>query len=162
MEKNFIETYANKGWSQIRYAMAFKYQTGSLLEYAVKKERLLLEVTKEIDTRTLIDLTAIGLPNFIADRIDRDSLQTIEDLFNAVGKLEHLADRKKFGENKMSETEIKSKKSPCKQCQTNNRGTRFHPEDNCWFKPKENEKKKKVEFINNAELEDVIKEESKN
>ena len=43
---NFIETYANKGWSQIRYAMAFKYQTGSLLEYAVKKGRLLLEVTK--------------------------------------------------------------------------------------------------------------------
>ena len=76
----FVTTYANKGWSQIRYAMAFKYQTGSLLEYAVKKERLLLEVTKEIDTRTLIDLTAIGLPNFISDRIDRDSLQTIEDI----------------------------------------------------------------------------------
>lgn len=36
--KSFIETYANKGWSQIRYAMSFRYQTGALLEYAVKKK----------------------------------------------------------------------------------------------------------------------------
>lgn len=45
-KKSFIETYKNKGWSQIRYAISFKYQTGSLLEYAVKKEKLLLEVKK--------------------------------------------------------------------------------------------------------------------
>lgn len=33
-EKNFCDTFANKGWSPIRYALAFKYQSGSLLEYA--------------------------------------------------------------------------------------------------------------------------------
>lgn len=87
--KSFIETYANKGLSQIRYAMSFRYQTGSLLEYAVKKEKLLLEVRKTIDTVTLIDLIAAGLPNFITDRIDREALQETEDLFNEIGKLEH-------------------------------------------------------------------------
>lgn len=98
--KSFIETYANREWSQIRYAMSFKYQIGSLLEYAVKKEKLLLEVRKTIDTGTLIDLIAAGLPNFITDRIDRESLQETEDLFNEIGKLEHITEKRKFGEKK--------------------------------------------------------------
>lgn len=33
-------TYASKGWSPVRYALAFKYVTGSLLEYSIKKEKL--------------------------------------------------------------------------------------------------------------------------
>lgn len=37
-EKNVCNTFANKGWSPIRYALAFKYQVGSLLEYALKKK----------------------------------------------------------------------------------------------------------------------------
>ncbi|CAH0551231.1 unnamed protein product [Brassicogethes aeneus] len=85
-----------QSWSQIRYALAFRYEAGSPLEYAVKKERLLLEERKTIDTGTLIDLIAAGLPNFIADKIDRDSLQETEDLFNEIGKLEHLTERKRI------------------------------------------------------------------
>lgn len=165
-KKSFIETYANKGWSQIRYAISFRYQTGSLLEYAVKKEKLLLEVRKTIDTGTLIDLIAAGLPNFIADRIDRESLQETEDLFNEIGKLEHLTGRRKFGEKKVTtKMENKVKRTPCKFCEKNNKGERYHPEALCWFKPKDNEERKteKIEFINNSELENVlIKEKSKN
>lgn len=39
----FCETFGKKGWSLIKYAFSFKFQSGSLLEYAMKKERLLLE-----------------------------------------------------------------------------------------------------------------------
>ncbi|GBP36065.1 hypothetical protein EVAR_29196_1 [Eumeta japonica] len=84
-EKNFCDTFANKGWSPIRYALAFKYQTGSLLDYALKKEKLLLEVRKSIDTGTLIDLIALGLPNYLTDKIDRETLQETEDLYNELG-----------------------------------------------------------------------------
>lgn len=141
--KSFSETYANKGWSQIRYAMSFRYQTRSLLEYAVKKEKLLLEVRK-IDTGTLIDLIAAGLPNFIADRIDRESLQETEDLFNKIGKLEHMTEKKKFGEKEIiTKTENKVTRTSCKICEKNNKGARYHPEALCWFKPKNNEEKKK-------------------
>ncbi|KAF9424312.1 hypothetical protein HW555_000451 [Spodoptera exigua] len=91
-EKNFCETFGNKGWSPIRYALGFKYQSGSLLEYALKKEKLLLEVRKTIDTGTLIDLIAAGLPNYLSDKIDRETLQQTEDLYNEIGKLEHLFD----------------------------------------------------------------------
>lgn len=84
-KKNFCTTVANKGWTSIRYALAFKYQTGSLLEYAMKKERLLLKVRKSIDDGTLIDLIATGLPNFVSDRIDREKLEKTEDLYNEIG-----------------------------------------------------------------------------
>jgi len=36
---------------------------GSLVDYAVKKERLVLEIRKTIDLGTLIDIIAVGLPN---------------------------------------------------------------------------------------------------
>lgn len=62
-KKNFCETYADKGWSPVRYAILFKYMQGTLLEYALKKEKLLLEVNKSIDKATLINLIATGLPN---------------------------------------------------------------------------------------------------
>ena len=89
-KKNFCETYADKGWSPIRYAMFYKYRQGSLLEYALKKERLLLEINKSIDKLTSIDLIATGLPNFITDKIDRNTLKETEHLFNHIRSLEHI------------------------------------------------------------------------
>lgn len=70
--------------------MNFKYIQGSMLEYALKKERLVLEINKSIDTQTLIYLIATGLPNFIMDRIDRESLKEVNDLFNCIRGLESL------------------------------------------------------------------------
>ena len=91
---NFM--YSNKGWSSIRYALNFKYQSGTLLEYTIKKDRLFLEVREPINTGILIDLIASGLPNFVADRINRESLEKTEDLYNEIGKLEHMVNKKNF------------------------------------------------------------------
>ncbi|KYQ51731.1 hypothetical protein ALC60_09159 [Trachymyrmex zeteki] len=93
-KRNFCETFGSKGWSPIRYAFAFKYQIGSLLDYALKKEKLLLQVRKSIDKETLIDLIAIGLPNYVSDKIDRENLQETQDLYNEISKLEHLVEKK--------------------------------------------------------------------
>ncbi|GBP26600.1 Retrovirus-related Pol polyprotein from transposon 297 [Eumeta japonica] len=43
------------------------------------------EVRKSIDTGTLIDLIALGLPNYLTDKIDRETLQETEDLYNELG-----------------------------------------------------------------------------
>jgi len=69
-KENFNVTYANKGWTSVRYAFSFRYKNGPLLDYALKKERLLLEIRKSIDTGSLIDLIAVGLPNFVSDKIN--------------------------------------------------------------------------------------------
>lgn len=129
--KIFCETFANKGWSPIRYALSFRYQTGSLVDYAIKKEKLLLEVRKTIDTGTVIDLIAAGLPNFIADKIDRETVETTEELYNEIGKLEHCVQKKIINiKNTRDETQ---RKMPCKICKDKGKGNRFHTEDKCWF-----------------------------
>lgn len=154
-EKNFCDTFANKGWSPIRYALAFKYQAGSLLEYALKKEKLLLEVRKLIDTGTLIDLIAFGLPNYVADKIDRETLQGTEDLYNEIGKLEYLVGKNKYDKKIITYSDTKSKKieekKPCQICFNEKKGKRYHLEENCWFKEKN--QKAVVKTVNNSELE---------
>lgn len=151
-ERNFCEMFANKGWTPIRYAFSFRYQNGSLLDYAIKEEKLLLEVRKSIDTGTLIDLIAAGLPNrSVADKIDRETLKETEDLYNEIGKLEHLVYKKDFQtkRNKNYTNKEKLEKTPCGICKNKGKGTRFHPEAECWFKNRED----KIKNVNNSVLE---------
>lgn len=153
--RNFCQTYANKGWSTSRYAIAFKYQTGSLLEYAVKKEKLLLEVRKTIDQGTLIDLIAAGLPDFVVDRMNREQLFETQDLFNEIGRLEHLVKRK-TSKPKFDAKPIQEKKQKCTICEKLKKGERFHSESSCWFNEKNkrrNNDKGQIKIINNSELE---------
>lgn len=128
---------------------------GSLLEYALKKEKLILEVRKSIDTGTLIDLIAFGLPNYVTDKIDRESLQGTEDLCNEIGKLEHLVAKNKYDKKTNVCPDIKFKKNeekkPCRICVNEKKGIRYHPEEYCWFKEKK--EKSIVKTVNNSELE---------
>lgn len=158
-KENFCESFVNKGWTPIRYAILFKYKQGTLLEYALKKERLLLEINKFIDNHTLIDLIVTGLPNFIADEIDRETLKETKDLFKNIRGLEHLiskrsVDRKEmYSENKIRDKNFKT--SPCKICEKEKKGTRYHSEATCWFKNKDNDRfrKEQIRSVNNSELE---------
>ncbi|KAL3279589.1 hypothetical protein HHI36_017095 [Cryptolaemus montrouzieri] len=115
--------------------MQYKYLSGSLLEYSIKKEKLLLQIRKTIDNDTLIDLIAMGLPNEIIEKIDREKLQRPKDLHNEIGKLEYLATKKNKDTKKTKlSTDNKKNKTPCKICKDKEKGTGFHPEDECWFK----------------------------
>lgn len=163
-KSNFVETYANKGWASSKYAITFKYQSGSLLEYSIKKEKLLLEVRKTIDQGTLIDLIASGLPDFITDRINKEEILETKDLFNEVGKLEHLI-KKKYLKKKDDIKPIKEKMQKCSICEKLKKGVRYHSEDSCWFKTKDNKEneKKQIKLVNNSELECELQcEDSKN
>uniref|UniRef100_A0ABD2WAX8 Retrotransposon gag domain-containing protein n=1 Tax=Trichogramma kaykai TaxID=54128 RepID=A0ABD2WAX8_9HYME len=164
-KKKFCETFGNKGWAPIRYAFTFRYQTGSLLDYALKKEKLLLQVRKEIDEETLIDLIAIGLPNYIADKINRENIRKTHDLYNEIGRLENLAGKnmsEKKGRNYVTSkfTKIEEKK-PCQICEKANRGKRFHPETECWFKEKTERfrRTEQARTVNSAQLEVELSEE---
>lgn len=163
--KTFCETYADKGWSPIRYALLFKYRQGSLLDYALKKERLLLEINKNMDKPTIIDLIATGLPNFIADKIDRDTLKRTEDLFSNIRSLEYLVERKNWEKKGVGlETKLKDKNvkeyQPCKICEKEGKYKRYHPESLCWFKNKTPDRLKRdqIKSVNNFELETELNE----
>lgn len=156
-KNNFCETYGNKGWSQVKYAYTFRYQTGSLLEYATKKERLLLEVNKNIDTQTMTNLIVMGLPDYVMDKIDRMSIESTASLYNEIGKQEYAVNRKNFTKSKKNISDNKpkfEKHNSCKICENLNKGVRYHPEDKCWFKqPDEHENRKKyIKNVNNTVL----------
>ena len=102
---NFCETYGSRGWSTIKYAFNFKYQAGSMLEYATKKERLILEVNKTIDDLAMINLIAIGLPEEILNKIDRESLKNTTQLFTEINKYEYMK-KKRFGQNQENKIRI--------------------------------------------------------
>ncbi|KAK0073283.1 hypothetical protein PV325_009979, partial [Microctonus aethiopoides] len=42
-KQKFCDTFANKGWSPITYALFFKYKDGSLLDFAMKKKNSYLK-----------------------------------------------------------------------------------------------------------------------
>lgn len=158
----FCETFANKGWNPVTYALIFKYKEGSLLDYAMKKEKLLLDMRRSIDTGTLVDLIAAGLPEFILNRIDRETVKDTVELFKEVNKYEHMVDRKNFLSKKRN-TNVGSKeknedKNPCKICEKLNKGIRYHSETTCWFRAKEDDKKKKnfIRHVNNSVIEAEI------
>lgn len=130
-KENFYETCTNKGWSLIRYAILFKYINGSLLDYALKKERILLEMNKTIDNSTLINLIAVGLPEFITDKISRKKLNSPKDLFTELGSLEYLVKRKTTNKNTKENPERKQQKEPCKICEKKGKMNRYHPESIC-------------------------------
>ena len=54
--------------------------------YVIKKERLLFELNKNIDNRTLVDRIANGLPTFVRNRINRQDTKSTNELFNELGK----------------------------------------------------------------------------
>ncbi|XP_078051940.1 uncharacterized protein LOC144478092, partial [Augochlora pura] len=135
-KQELIETFANKGWSSRTYAHYFKYKEGSLVQYAIKKERLLLEINKNMDADTMIDRIAFGLPEFIREKIDREGVKDTRDLVQELQKLEGLTDRKKtFRKEGKPEYKGRSEeKKPCKICEELDKGVRYHPEEKCWFK----------------------------
>ena len=152
-KENFKTTFVDKGWESIRFAFTYRYMKGSLLDYALKKEKILLETNKNVEATTLINLIAIGLPNFITDRIDKEKLKVTEDLFNELRRLEHLS---KKNENKKdifrAKVAGKTEKKPCILCEKANRGVRYHPETQCWFNSKENTKSNNLKSVNTGEL----------
>lgn len=162
-KNKFCESFANKGWNPVTYALSFRYKDGSLLDYAMRKEKLLLDMRRSIDTGTLIDLVASGLPEFILNKIDREGLQDTVDLFNEVNKYEHMVNKKRFMNNRTfrnAEHNTNGGKNPCKICEKLNKGIRYHPESTCWFKTKEDEKFKRnaIKHVNNSVIETELNE----
>lgn len=162
----FCESFANKGWNPVTYALLFKYKDGSLIDYAMRKEKLLLDMRRTIDPGTLVDLIAAGLPEFILNKIDRERLKDTVDLYNEVSKYEHMVNKKTFSAKKRyymnSKTnDRKEEKHPCKICEKLNKGIRYHPENTCWFKINSDENKPKRSFIkhvNNSVIETELNE----
>ena len=158
-KEKFLETFQNRGWNMVTYAFAFRYKERFLIDYAMKKERLILDINKSIGPKTLIDLIATGLPEFILNKITRDDLKDSTDLFNKIRKYEGIVYKKITTKSNNSNFGHKIRvegKKPCKTCENLNKGSRYHPEEACWFKTKDT-KNEKTNHVRNVNSNSVLK-----
>jgi len=161
-KKRFLETFADKGWNSWRYALAFRYKEGALINYATKKERLLLDVNKKMDPASLVAIIIAGIPDFIADRIDQDEVKDSTSLFNEIRKYESLTNKKAVKDYKLDNKKKIFEKKPCGTCETLGKGARYHPEEKCWFKEHEKSKNKFGIIGNTSVLEVELNNQEKN
>lgn len=161
--EKFLESFADKGWSAGTYAISYRYKEGSLMEYAMRKEKLLLDMDNDISTKTLVMLIAAGLPGFIRDKIDRENCEDSTRLLHQIRKCENLVSRNNFIKKKEERQDNRKRfeeKKPCTICEKLNRGTRYHPEDTCWFRKKNGNEVREIR--SNSVIEVDVNTEQKN
>ena len=142
--ESFVKVFSEKGWSKLRYAYGYKYLTGSMIEYALKKERMLLEIESTMSTPTRISLIVLGLPLGVQDKLDRELLLSTDDLVNKLGQFDFASKTSRAagaGDEKGSERKTPAKrgqeaekfieKKPCHICESLNFPGRFHAPDKC-------------------------------
>lgn len=163
-KNKFCESFANQGWNQVTYALLFKYKAGSLVDYAIKKEKLILDMRRSIDTGTLVDVIAAGLPRIVLEKINREAIKDTIDLFNEMRKYEHLVNKNRTGANRKYENQKINNKNeehtPCRTCEKLNKGTRYHPEAACWFKFQDDDRynRRPIRHVNNSVIEAELNE----
>lgn len=142
---------------------------GSLLDYALKKEKLLLQTEPTMSDRSRINHIVVGLPFYIQDRLDKEEIQTTEQLMNQLRRYTQAYPKKKGDEIKSSSDRTKRdtssserkgfmEKRPCTICQSKGYPGRYHPLDLCRNKGYSEEKR-----VNLNEFDEVnVQEQEKN
>ena len=129
--KSFLLIYAKRGWAEVRYAYKFKYIDGSIIDYSLKKESLLLDAEPSISEVSKINHIVIGLPQNIQDILDKEEIKNTDQLINILRKydLEYLKkDRKEIKKKPNDRYVIKT---PCYKCEKLGWPNRYHPTAIC-------------------------------
>lgn len=154
--ESFLQTFSDEGWINVRMAFGYKFLGGSLLEYALRKEKLLLEVDPEMSIKTRIYLIVVGLPIYVQDRIDKGEINSTENLMSHLRKLESLVNKKnqKATVKTVTSNPIVSsvEKKPCFICERLGKPGRYHPTELCRNKIRHNQ----IELVNNLEMEERL------
>lgn len=128
------------------------------MDYAIKKEKLLVDFDKNMKTKKLTALIAIELPDFILNRLNRGEIKEATDLFNELRKHKNLTIKKNFlNKTTIDFTRTSEEKKPCKTYENLGKGGKYHPSEKCWFKAKEEDIKKNIakKKVNNNSILDV-------
>lgn len=94
-KESFLNVFVDKGWDIVRKAFNYKYLGGSLIDYALTKERLCLEVEPRGTELSRINHIVFGLPKEAQEELDRENITALEDLYVELRKLEDSFSRKK-------------------------------------------------------------------
>lgn len=134
----FIKMFGAKTWSIVRQALSYRYVAGSLTDYALHKEKLLVETDDKMTDETMINLIVYNLPSSIQEKLERAKFKKIGDLYDELAKLNDLRsnvsninDRQKKPERRQQQS---IERKPCETCKELGFNDRFHPIEKCWNK----------------------------
>lgn len=138
-KNSFIVVYERKNWSSIRTAFSFKYMGGSYSDFAVKKERLLLDADKNMGEMFRIYQIVYALPLEIQDKLDREKIKSFDDLLQELKKFNTSGSKKKTNEKFSEEAKIfdslkftaDNKRKPCSVCEALGYRNRYHLVQQC-------------------------------
>ena len=144
----FISMFGVRSWSFVRQAYAFRYMGGSLINYALHKQKLLIETDDKMNDNTMINLIMYNLPSNIHEKLNRAELETIDDLYKELTKMNMYSEKpitynEKSNVQKNKKIEAKEK-IPCAICKKLGFDNRFHPIEFCRnrYMDKPNEQKR--------------------
>lgn len=79
-KESLLEIYADKGWASVNRAYDFKFIGGLGLDFALRKDKLLLDADPEMTAKSRIGAIVYCLPKEIQKELDREKLQTVDQL----------------------------------------------------------------------------------
>lgn len=85
---SFMNVFVDKDWSMVRRAYNYKYLGGSLVDYALVKEKLCLVCESSATIQSRINTIVVGLPLEIQDELDREEVIEMDKLYTALRKLD--------------------------------------------------------------------------
>lgn len=158
---SFLNTFDVKNWAEISYAYNFKYLNGQILDFALKKRNLLLNVDPNLTIESQINLIVIALPNSVRTRLAKKDLADIDSLMSVLRQIEPIEKKNNITPNEKSlsnKQKENAKYSACAYCESKGFFNRLHSENVC--RTKMNDLKKigneKVKMTNNLEIQNSI------
>lgn len=171
---SFLDTFGTKGWSDVVTAFSYRYISGSLADYALRKLHLLLQADNSLSVSSRVNLVVVGLPPSIRDKIDRSSCGTQGDLLAELNSKECYAIKQEknrsspLSSSRQPSSSDSSTKLGMKQCDFCTKAGfpgRIHARAVCWNNPDSSEYKSSVgakpahkgnKTVNNVELQDML------
>lgn len=151
MTKNFCLFIPARGSiirnTYVTYAIGYKFYKGSLIDFASKKRRLLLESDENMSVNIQI---VISLSNFVQNKLKRKSIVNIECLMSKLKQFGRLNDEKNDIVNKKL-----CERKTCRICERLGFKNRFHAESVCFNKDRKT-KNENVRISNNNEIQEVV------
>lgn len=85
---SFLHAFADKGWSAVRFALTYRFTSGSLADYAIAKQNMLINVHKLIDEDWKIFQIIVGLPISVQEKLDRAEITSVSTLLRKLNALD--------------------------------------------------------------------------
>ncbi|KAK9872560.1 hypothetical protein WA026_018695 [Henosepilachna vigintioctopunctata] len=162
-QNSFLDTFSEIGWNEINYAYTFRYISGPMLDYALKKRNLLIDADPELTLNSQLNFIVLGLPFQIRSRLRKRDLNSIDILMSHVRQLEGSINNKNkntsaIEHKRQLQFSNRSVSEPCPYCEEIGFPNRFHSGHLCRNRTNSKQKFKndKIKMVSNLEVQDSI------